>query len=84
MGENMNIIKTALLKNGDTIGILAPSGAMVNDTNLKRGISFFEKRGFKVKLADNIFHIVWVQYFHQHTAQLRSLYICNFPSQIFL
>lgn len=55
MGENMNIIKPALLKNGDTIGILAPSGAMDNDTNLKRGISFFEKRGFKVKLADNIY-----------------------------
>ena len=55
MGENMNIIKPALLKNGDTIGILAPSGAMDNDTNLKRGISFFKKRGFKVKLADNIY-----------------------------
>ena len=44
MGENMNIIKPALLKNGDTIGILAPSGAMDNDTNLKRGISLFLKQ----------------------------------------
>ena len=51
----MNIIKPALLKDGDTIGILAPSGAMQDDTNLKRGISFFEKRGFKIKLSDNIY-----------------------------
>lgn len=48
----MNIIKPALLKKGDTIGILAPSGAMgEDDTNLKRGIKFFEDRGFRVKLA---------------------------------
>lgn len=47
MGENMNIIKPALLKNGDTIGILAPSGAMDNDTNLKRGISFLKKEVLK-------------------------------------
>lgn len=52
----MNIIKPALLKNGDTIGILAPSGAMVeDDTNLKRGIKFFENRGFNVKLAKNVY-----------------------------
>lgn len=51
----MKIIKPALLKNGDTIGILAPSGGIDDDTNLKRGISFFEKRGFNVKLSDNIY-----------------------------
>lgn len=52
----MNIIKPALLKNGDTIGILAPSGAMgEDDTNLKRGIKFFENRGFNVKLAKNVY-----------------------------
>ena len=52
----MNIIKPALLKKGDTIGILAPSGAMgEDDTNLKRGIKFFEDRGFRVKLAKNIY-----------------------------
>ena len=30
----MKIIKPALLKEGDTIGILAPSGPMEDDTNL--------------------------------------------------
>ena len=51
----MKIIKPALLKEGDTIGILAPSGAMEDDTNLQRGIKFFENRGYKVKLSDNIY-----------------------------
>ena len=41
----MKIIKPALLKDGDTIGILAPSGAMEDDTNLKRAVTFFENRG---------------------------------------
>ncbi len=55
MGKKMKIIKPELLKNGDTIGILAPSGAMKDDTNLKRGIEFFERKGFMVKLSDNIY-----------------------------
>ena len=42
----MKIIKPALLKEGDTIGILAPSGAMEDDTNLQRGIKFFEYSGY--------------------------------------
>ena len=51
----MNIIKPPLLKQGDTIGILAPSGAMDDDTNLKRAVKFFENRGYKIKLSDNIY-----------------------------
>lgn len=51
----MKIIKPALLKDGDTIGILAPSGSMEDDTNLKRAIAFFENRGYKVKLSDNVY-----------------------------
>ncbi len=51
----MNIIKPSLLKSGDTIGILAPSGAMQDDTNLKRGISFFENLGYKIKLSNNVY-----------------------------
>ena len=50
----MKIIKPPLLKEGDTIGILAPSGAMDDDTNLKRAITFFENRGYKIKLSDNV------------------------------
>ena len=51
----MNLIKPPLLKEGDTIGILATSGAMEDDTNLKRAVTFFENRGYKVKLSDNIY-----------------------------
>ena len=51
----MNLIKPPLLKEGDTIGILAPSGPMEDDTNLKRAIEFFEHRGYKVKLSDNLY-----------------------------
>ncbi len=51
----MKIIKPALLKDGDTIGILATSGAMEDDTNLKRAVTFFENKGYKVKLSDNVY-----------------------------
>ena len=51
----MNLIKPPLLKDGDTIGILAPSGAMEDDTNLKRAVTFFESKGYKVKLSDNVY-----------------------------
>lgn len=51
----MKIIKPALLKKGDTIGILAPSGAMEDDTNLIRAVSFLKNKGYKVKLSDNIY-----------------------------
>ena len=50
----MNIIKPPLLKNGDTIGILAVSGSIDDDTNLNRAINLFKKRGFNVKLSENI------------------------------
>lgn len=51
----MNIIKPPLLKTGDTIGIISPSGAMEDKTNLERAIDFFENRGFHIKLSQNIY-----------------------------
>lgn len=51
----MNIIKPPLLKNGDTIGILATSGCLEDVSSLERGIKFFEDRGFKVKLSSNVY-----------------------------
>lgn len=51
----MKIIKPPLLKEGDTIGILAASGVMEDDTNLKRAINLFENKGYKVKLSDNVY-----------------------------
>ena len=50
----MEIIKPKLLKKGDTVGILAVSGDLRNEENLKRAVNFFEIRGFKVKLSDNV------------------------------
>lgn len=51
----MNIIKPPLLKKGDTIGILAVSGAMTDDTMLNNAIDFFQSKGYKIKLSDNIY-----------------------------
>ena len=51
----MKIIKPALLKEGDTIGILAPSGPMEDDTNLLRAVKFFKNKGYKIKLSDNVY-----------------------------
>ena len=51
----MNIIKPDLLKIGDTIGILATSGCIEDDTNLKRAIKFFNDKGFDVKLSKNVY-----------------------------
>lgn len=51
----MNLIKPPLLKRGDTIGILAVSGAIDDDSNLKRAVEFFENNGFRVKLSDNVY-----------------------------
>ncbi len=51
----MNIIKPASLQTGDTIGILATSGAVDEQTNVLRAKKFFEDRGYKVILSDNVF-----------------------------
>lgn len=51
----MNIIKPDKLKIGDTIGILATSGAVESEENVLRAKKFFENRGYKVVLSDNAF-----------------------------
>lgn len=50
----MKLIKPNLLKVGDTIGILATSGCIEDDTKLKRAVKFFEDKGFNVKLSVNV------------------------------
>lgn len=54
-GQIMNLIKPNLLIKGDTIGILATSGCIEDDTKLKRAVDFFESRGYFVKLSDNVY-----------------------------
>lgn len=51
----MNLIKPAKLNKGDTIGFLALSGAVENKKNILRAKQYFEKKGYKVILSENIF-----------------------------
>lgn len=51
----MNLIKPEKLKKGDTIGILALSGAVENKENILRAQKYFQDKGYKVVLSDNIF-----------------------------
>ena len=47
------IIKPAMLKQGDLVGLIAPSGVM-DDAVFERGVKNLESFGFKVKVGNNI------------------------------
>lgn len=51
----MNLIKPKKLNTGDTIGILALSGVVEHQENLIRAKKYFEEKGYKVVLSENIF-----------------------------
>lgn len=51
----MNLIKPKKLNKGDTIGILALSGAVESKENILRAKSYFEAKGYKVVFSENIF-----------------------------
>lgn len=51
----MNLIKPKKLNKGDTIGIIALSGAIESKENILRAKKYFEDKGFKVILSENIF-----------------------------
>lgn len=51
----MNLIKPKKLKKGDTIGILALSGAVESKKNILRAKKYFENKGYKVILSENVF-----------------------------
>jgi len=51
----MNLIKPKKLNKGDTIGILALSGAVESKENILSAKKYFENKGFKVVLSENIF-----------------------------
>lgn len=51
----MNLIKPKKLNKGDTIGILALSGAVESKTKVLRAKKYFEDKGYKVVLSENIF-----------------------------
>lgn len=51
----MNLIKPKKLNKGDTIGIIALSGVIENEENILMAKKYFEDKGFKVVLSENIF-----------------------------
>ncbi len=51
----MNLIKPKKLNKGDTIGIIALSGAIESEENILNAQKYFENKGYKVVLSDNIF-----------------------------
>lgn len=51
----MNLIKPQKLNRGDTIGIIALSGAVESKENILRAKKYLENKGYKVVLSENIF-----------------------------
>lgn len=51
----MNIIKPKSLESGDTIGILALSGEIDDKNSIFNAKKYFEQKGFRVVLSENIF-----------------------------
>lgn len=51
----MNLIKPKKLNKGDTIGILALSGIIHSKEKVLQAKKYFENKGYKVILSDNIF-----------------------------
>lgn len=51
----MNLIKPKKLNKGDTIGIIALSGAIESKENILRAKKYFEDKCYNVVLSDNIF-----------------------------
>ena len=49
----MEIIKPEKLKRGDVIGIISPSSPVSDIAKLDAGVSYFEKRGYRVKVGLN-------------------------------
>lgn len=40
---------------GATIGVVAPAAPVHNRSDVLRGIAFWERHGFRVRLSDNLF-----------------------------
>jgi len=49
----MEIIKPEKLKRSDVIGIISPSSPVSDKVKLDSGVSYFEKKGYRVKVGIN-------------------------------
>lgn len=52
---NNKTIKPKALKKGDLIGIVAPAGPAINDSNINKAINYLEKLGYRVEIAKHVF-----------------------------
>jgi muramoyltetrapeptide carboxypeptidase len=50
----MSALKAHVMKPGATIGVPAPASPYTNRSELLRGIEWWEKKGYKLKLAEGI------------------------------
>jgi muramoyltetrapeptide carboxypeptidase len=50
----MDIIKAEKLRPGDTIGIISPSSPVSERGKLDGGVSYFESKGYRVKVGKNV------------------------------
>lgn len=51
----MQIIKPAKLNNGEQIGIFAPSSPLSDLPKIEKAVTYFEKLGYRVHLADSVY-----------------------------
>ena len=54
----MNPVKARAMRPGATIGVPAPASPYTNRSELLRGVEWWEKKGYRIKLADGILRIV--------------------------
>jgi len=49
LGQPPSVILPAAMQKGDTIGLVAPSGPIINQDNLEKGIQILKDAGYKLK-----------------------------------
>lgn len=54
--QHRQIIFPPAIVKGDTIGLVAPAGPIINKSNFAAGIGVLEKRGFRVKYNQHLLH----------------------------
>jgi len=54
MYHSIPVIKPRRLRNGGTIGVIAPGSPPVSEESVNKGVSYLEKNGFSVKLGSSV------------------------------
>jgi muramoyltetrapeptide carboxypeptidase len=56
MSGLLHVITPSPLHSGDCIGIVSPASPYPNEEILKKGVAYFEGRGFRIKTGESIHH----------------------------